>query len=370
MKKRILHVVYNLERGGIQNWLMNVLRYVNPLEYQIDIMIFRHTPSPYIKELERLGIKIIFCNGHRNIFLFFSNFIRIVNKKNYDAIHSHTSYHSGLELMLAWIAGIKIRISQVHSDLSKVPCNSYLRKFYQYLMRFLVNKFATMVADSQPYGISFYGRKWLSSDKSTVINCGLDFSVFKKNVNRSQIRKSLSITENKKIIGHVGRFSYPKNHKLILEIFSLLLKRRDDIILVLVGEGELFEELITYANALNINDKTIFTGDRNDVPEILMGVFDIFLFPSHYEGAALAVIEAMAAGLPCVISSVIANESRVIPELIHPISLNCPAEIWVSKIEKLLDSENKFPQEKASELIMKSPFAIEKSVESILRLYK
>lgn len=126
------------------------------------------------------------------------------------------------------------------------------------------------------------------------------------------------------MVGHVGRFSYPKNHEYLIKIFKSI-NDKISARLLLVGDGELMPEIRDEVCKLGLNDKVIFTGVRSDVARLLQGM-DVFVFPSIYEGLPVSVVEAQAAGVPCVISDTISEECILINELVKRLSLSISPE--------------------------------------------
>ena len=106
------------------------------------------------------------------------------------------------------------------------------------------------------------------------------------------------------VIGHVGRFNYPKNHEFIVPVFNELLKEEPSAKLMLVGDGENRATIEKQISDLGISKSVIMTGVRNDIHDIMQAM-DVFLMPSRYEGLPVVSIEAQASGLPCVFSDVV-----------------------------------------------------------------
>ena len=123
------------------------------------------------------------------------------------------------------------------------------------------------------------------------------------------MRDELGIPQDAFVVGHVGRFTYAKNHNFLLDIFSGLLKEKSNARLLLIGEGELMGEIQEKVQGLGIKDSVIFTGVRKDVNK-LYSVMDVFCLPSFYEGMPVVAWEAQANGLPCVFSDVVSRESE------------------------------------------------------------
>jgi glycosyltransferase involved in cell wall biosynthesis len=137
------------------------------------------------------------------------------------------------------------------------------------------------------------------------------------------------------LIGHVGNFRPPKNHEFLVELMAELLPRMPEAQLVLVGDGPLRPDIEHLADRKGIRDHVLFLGVRSDVHRIL-GALDLFLFPSLFEGLPLALVEAQAAGLPCVTSDAIPEEADAGLGLIKIASLHDGTSKWLSlTIEQL-----------------------------------
>lgn len=173
----------------------------------------------------------------------------------------------------------------------------------------------------------------LGINNTVVLNNGINIEKF-RNVRESkqEIRKSLNIPVDTFVVGHVGRFAKEKNHVFLLDIFVQLLKRREAH-LVMVGDGEngtLFFKIKKKIEKLGLEKKVTILSHRSDVHRLLKA-FDVFVFPSFYEGLSLALLEAQAAGLRCVISDSLADATRVLDTTVA-VSLDKPAEYWCNII--------------------------------------
>jgi glycosyltransferase involved in cell wall biosynthesis len=147
---------------------------------------------------------------------------------------------------------------------------------------------------------------------------------------RGRIREEFGFNDDTLVVGHVGSFWAVKNHTFLIDVFSILEKINNTAKLLLVGNGGRMEEIREKVKNLGLCDKVIFTGIRTDVSD-LMQAMDIFVFPSLYEGLGIALIEAQAAGLPCVVSDTIPHEAYL-TDLVDSESLSAPAENWAEKV--------------------------------------
>lgn len=152
---------------------------------------------------------------------------------------------------------------------------------------------------------------------------------------RSALRKELGI-DDRLVLGHVGRFSEPKNHAFLLDVFSEVKKLRPDSVLMLIGDGELQDVIEKKVNALGLTDSVLFMGRRSDVGQ-LMSAMDIFVLPSLYEGLGNVLIEAQYVGLPCIVSEEAYNEEVEISSGLSKVSLDCGKHAWSKHILEIAD---------------------------------
>ena len=176
---------------------------------------------------------------------------------------------------------------------------------------------------------------------------------------RKQYRRDLGL-EGKYVIGNVGRFYDVKNHTFLLDVFQKVHEKDENAVLLLVGVGPLQQEMAQKAVRLGIADQVIMTGNRDDVPELL-GAMDVFAFPSLWEGLGIAVVEAQAASLPCVISDTITREVGI-SDLVHYLPLG-DAETWA---DALLERR---PRQNVTEAIIKAGYDIRSAAQRLAMLY-
>ena len=203
--------------------------------------------------------------------------------------------------------------------------------------------------------------------KFTIIHNAIDSKNYKFDLEkRDNLRKSLNI-ENKFVIGHVGRFAYQKNHKFLINIFYELQKIEPTSVLMLVGSSVNDDQFIIKAKEqvkkLNIENKVLFLGMRNDVPD-LMQAMDCFILPSSFEGLPLVAVEAQSAGLKSYLSDVITDEVKI-TDLVEFISLKESPEHWAKQI---LSNRNYIRKDMTDE-VKKAGYDIKTEIKKIEKFY-
>jgi len=233
-----------------------------------------------------------------------------------------------------------------------------------------VDQYATLgLAASQSAAEALYGRRWRDDGRWRLLFCAIDLSPFERKLDRQAIRAELGIAPEAYVIGHVGRFADMKNHAFFIDVFAELARLEPDTMAVFLGEGPLREDMRMKADRLGLSKRILFQGTCSDVPRVLMGAVDLFLFPSIYEGLPIAVIEAQAAGLPCVISDSVSGEVDQVEPLIHRLSLKDGARRWAQVLGAIRRKPVPLTRAQALEILRRSSFDIDTSIRIIEDLY-
>ncbi len=343
---RILHVLGKLDYGGVETWLVQVLRHIDRQKYQMDFLVHTADPGMYDDEVRALGARIIPCLGPSNPLQYALNFRRVLGEYGpYDVVHSHVHHYSGYVLMLAAMAGVPVRIAHSHSAPRSAEAfrglrrsayvrTPYLRTIYRRTMQAMIGLCATRgLAVSGESGDHLFSKNWRNYPKQWQLqHLGIDLSRFDIAVDRNSLRRALGIPSDALVIGHVGRFVAAKNHAFLVEIARELIKLEPRAVFLLVGDGPLRAEIEAKVNNYSIEKHFIFAGLRSDVPALMKGAMDVFLFPSLYEGLGLALLEAQAAGLTSVVSDIVPGESDAIPSLVDRLALGNSASTWARAV--------------------------------------
>jgi glycosyltransferase involved in cell wall biosynthesis len=333
---RILHVLGKLDYGGVETWLVQVLRHIDRQKYQMDFLVHTTDPGMYDDEVRALGSRIIPCLSPSHPLQYALNFRRVLRAYGpYDVVHSHVHHYSGYVLMLAAMAGVRVRIAHSHNDTRSAEASkSAGRRAYLRVMQMMIRASATRgLAVSADAGCDLFASQWRRrTDKWKLQHLGIDLSRFEIVVNAEKVRRSLAIPPDALVVGHVGRFSAQKNHAFFVEIAREVVRMESRSFFLLVGDGPLRAAIEAKVNGYSIEKHFIFAGPRSDVPALMKGVMDVFLFPSLYEGLALALLEAQAAGLTSVVSDIVTGESDVIPGLVDRLSLRDSASTWAHAV--------------------------------------
>mgnify|MGYP001414651808 CR=1 FL=1 len=373
-KIRILHVVYCMDPGGIENWLMNILRVTNRDIFHMDFLFHTKKISAYDEEILALGSNILRCPWSKNPLLYSRNFKIIIKKHGpYNVIHSHVHHFSGWILRAAYQAGIKIRIAHSHNNINDlISRENWIRKAYYFYMKYLIKRYASVgIAASIQSAKSLFGPKWENTNRWQLIQYGINVNPFQMSVDKNALRRKLGITDDSLVVGHVGRFCEQKNHPFIIDIFSEIIRKDPFVRLILIGDGQQFSTIKKLSKKKGVYKNIIFTGSSSNVAELMLGAMDVFIFPSLWEGLGIVIVEAQAAGLPCILSERIPHEAEIVSSLIYRIPLSKSAKEWaeiIFDVHKM--KKKKIPSQKKSlQMVLNSPFNFKKGQLKLESIY-
>jgi glycosyltransferase involved in cell wall biosynthesis len=369
-RARVLHLLYSTSRSGVELWLLDLLPYLNRAGLGVDVVTLSRAPGAVDDELLRAGVRVTHIGTARHYRRFSARFRHILATGGpYQILHSSLPY-GGIQLRLAARHGITVRIAHSHADMRPLEAQqSFGRRMINRLERHLVARYATTrIAVSPPAAEGLFGVRSPANGSCILLPCGRDYSAYSRRADRAAVRRSLGLTDASFVIGHTGRLSWQKNQKLLLQIAAEVLRHDPEARLLLVGEGELRPQLQAEAQALGIGGSVVFAGNRTDIPELLLGAMDVFVFPSHYEGLSLAVIEAQAAGLPCLMADHLTDQAIVVPELVRRIPLDAPAQAWATAVIDLAHCTT-LDRKAALARVLASDFAIERHAAKVTSIY-
>ncbi|MFT4412587.1 glycosyltransferase family 1 protein [Fredinandcohnia humi] len=363
--KRILHIVGAMNRAGTETMLMNIYRNIDRKKVQFDFISYNQQDAHYDKEIISLGGRVIKLSKTQSIKELFQ---AIKNNGPYEAIHSHTLFHCGTANIAAKLAGINVRIAHAHTTLDH--SNSVIRKMYIRVMRNLIVNFSThYLACSTQAGKYLFGEKVIRKPNYTFFPNLIDYESFLEidNDKVKQFKKEAGL-EGSKVIGHVGRFIDAKNHKFLLEVLKHLISIDSKIKLLLVGDGDLRQEIEEQAKREDLYNHIKFVGIRSDVSTMLH-CMDVFVFPSIYEGLGLVLLEAQASGIPCIVSEAIQPEADLKIDLVSRVRLGEGAIAWANKIQDVMGKK-----ETNIEYIItgfeKNGYEVRKGISKLMDLYQ
>lgn len=325
---RIAHIIGKLNAAGVEAVVNNYYKNIDHNKYQFDYYIDSDSSCKPSKDLIDMGARYFVIPPYQHLFSHIKTLVRLFKENKYLIVHSGMNTLAPISLFAAWMAGVPIRINHNHSTAGK---GEFKRNCLKYCLRPFAKVFANYYCACSKYaGIWLFGKNFFSSGKVTVFNNAVDTSKFAFSTsNRDKLRKELGIS-NKYVIGHIGRFTKQKNHYFLIDIFEQYYKKNSNAVLLLVGIGELQDEIKDAVKKKKLEDAVIFLGKRSDVDE-LYSAMDLFVLPSLYEGVPVVGVEAQVSGLPCIFSNEITREVAI-TENVYFLPIDGSVSDWCSQI--------------------------------------
>ncbi len=366
---RVLFFIDRLRLGGIQMLAYDILRTTDPSLMRIEILNLDDGEEyPLTKTLQDMGVTIHRLKGawlHTPFDLphYFKSVDRFFEQHHdYDVVHMHSSSKNYYILKCAAKWNIPVRVAHSHNT-GFQSRNPLVIAYGNFLKRPMRHYATHWVGCSRLACEWLFGKGCVEHGDARVILNGIDSTLFVYDEKtRRELRHEMGL-EDKFVIGHVGRFVNQKNHTFLLDIFAEVCKRRSDAVLLLIGIGELMDNMKQKAASLGIANKVRFVGFRDDRNRFMQAM-DSFVFPSLYEGLSVTLIEAQAAGLPVFASDSTTTETQFSPHM-QFLSLHQSAADWAEEIVKVGCIERK----DMTEMLHNAGFEIRVMVRNLYELY-
>lgn len=361
--RRMLCILGSMNVGGAETFMMKVLRSIDRKKFAIDFAVAINYEGVYDEEILSFGCKIYHIKPKSiNIIDFIASIYHIVKDNNFvSVLRISQNSTSVIDLIIAKFAGAKR--TAFRSSNSNV-CGGWLDKIGHLVFKPLVMIVPNIkISPSDKAALFMFGQKCVKNGQVTILKNGLNLDQYSFNMkNREEYRASLNINKDTKLIGHIGRFSYQKNHVFLIDFFKDFQKTYPNSKLLLIGTGELENKIKEYVRVKNV-DNIIFLGARQDIPELLSAM-DVFMLPSIFEGMPNTVVEAQANGLPCVISDGITKQVNVTNN-VQFLSLAESKNIWIKSVSE----SNRISAEEAKTFLYKAGYDINEVSKLFVKLF-
>ena len=357
--------------SGVYALVNSVIRN-KPEGLKLDIACIAEFENPNnVETLKRLGTDVYYVGttGPRwtRPAAYYRNTLKLLQSGGYDCVHIHgdVAYLLLIFAKAARRAGVKKIILHSHAaglDGGSRRLKAVLHKLYQHALPRIATDFA---ACSDMAAAWMY--PGLDTRRVVMIRNGIELERFAYNpAARARIRGELRL-EGAFVVGHVGRFTYQKNHEYLLKAFAAMRRRVSNAKLLLVGEGLLFDQTRAQAEQLGIMEDVIFYGASYDVGA-LMQAMDLFALPSRFEGLPVVGVEAQAAGLPILFSDHVTRQAALTERVrFLPIDENS-VEKWGEAAQVVAEGPD-CDRNDDCEKVRKAGFTIQDTVRAFLSLY-
>ncbi len=366
---RILYFLETFGLGGIESFVVNVMEHSSHTPNEIECCVGRKVTQVFDARLSSSGCALYDLGNdvdgfpgfrYRTAGRLFADFLA---NHEYDVVQIHANH--GVDYYLANTAkraGSPCVV--MHSHNTSVTRGMYKRLGHEAFKAVYANCVDGYFACSEE------AAKWLCPERAyragayTIIPNGVDLERFAfSKSDRAAVKREFGVS-GCKVIGHIGRFNYQKNHEFLIKVFAGIAERFDDAVLMLVGEGELEDAVRNQVNDLGLGGRVIFAGPRNDVANLL-SAFDLMLFPSRFEGLSIALVEAQVSGVHIVASSSISEDTVLGQSLeLLPLEESLWVDVACDRLRCMEERQAKPPTES-----MKA-YSIESSLEKMDLCYQ
>jgi len=319
-KIKVLHVVSGMKHGGIETFLMSMLRTCDRQRFDMDILCTRSAKGPYTERARQLGADVTECPMSYDQVRFVYKLYKLLRRRRYDCLNSHLSDLGGGALLAALLAGIPYRVASYHQ---MRPDMGFIKNLYLWIMRRLVLRTATSITTSSPAVSRSYFGTTTAKGRIQAISYGVDTQFFAEKPKEPVKLSQLGFSPNNVIVGHLGTYRRQKNHQALVKIAALTVKQVPEARFLLCGRpvatsrepgATLYERIGRQIEQLGLSKFVVRIPGFDDVRQFYQAI-DVFVLPSREEGMPVSIIEAQAAGKPVVASRIEGIVIATAPEM-------------------------------------------------------
>lgn len=340
---KIVFLVRSLNYGGAERQLTLLSKGLRERGHDVVVAVF-YSGGPLEKELLDAKVRVRPLNkrGRWEVFGFLIRLIQVLREERSDILHGYL-HDANLMTMIPKLLTLSTKV------VWGIRCSHIDLRQYDWLawIEFKLNCWLSRVPDAiianSHVGRDYHLALGYPAEKTLVIPNGIDTERFRPDpLARIRIRSEWGVTEQEKLIGLVGRLDPMKDHPVFIEAAALLADKRSDTRFVCVGGGpeEYGAKLQVLANNLGLEKRLLWVGTREDMPAVYTAL-DIAVSSSYGEGFANVIGEAMACGVPCVVTNV-GDSARVVGDVGEVVPPKDPVALR-NAIERLLDQSPHTP---------------------------
>ena len=309
-KIKVAHIIARMITGGADENTLFTIEGLNKEKYEIDLITGEEFDKDILNKVKNHPFDIIQIKGLKWKLNFLYDpivllkLIKVLKRKRYDIVHTHTTKAGILGRIAAYISGVPVIIHGLHGSTFQA-FNSGLLNWLLFLFERLTDRFTDAYISVSGVLSKKYIEKGIGKKENYhTVYSGMELSKFyhaRDKINYKEKYEELGINEEDFLIGNVARLETRKGHQFLLDAFKNVIEEQKDsyVKLLIIGEGNKRKYLENYVKELNLGDKVIFTGYREDVEE-LMALMDIFVLTSLREGLPRVLVQAAAVGMPSV----------------------------------------------------------------------
>lgn len=346
--KKICLLNHGLASGGTDTFVLTLAKGLIEDGYDVTIAMAVDPDSPpQFREAEAIAMgakvyKTSDLDGIKKILRHIKRLYQFLKAEKFDVFHANMDLFNGFNMPVAWLAGVPVRVCHSHNSDSQYELNTGKHlavSIYRTIMRWSLWQFSNRRCGCSEMAMDYlFLNKWKKDRNSNVVINGVDFAKYSSaGFDKEQKKKELGLPRGKLLIT-VGRLAEQKNPFFTIQVMEQLRKRRPELKLLWIGDGELRPQIEQKALETGTAENVLLLGTKKNVNDYLRCA-DLFLMPSVFEGLGIAAVEAQAANLPCVLSDTIPQQVNL--GLCQFISLEESPATWAEAICDILDGKSR-----------------------------
>jgi len=309
-KIKVAHIIARMITGGADENTVFTMEGLDKNKYEVDLITGEELDKSILNKVKNNHFDVIQVKGLKWKLNFLYDpivlikLVKLMKKKGYDIVHTHTTKAGILGRIAARIAGVPIIVHGLHGSTFEA-FDSGLLNWLLFLFERLTGRFTdAYISVSKVLSERYIERGIGRRESYHTVYSGMELDKFygaKEKIDFEKKQRELGIDSEDFVIGNVARLEVRKGHKFLIDTFKNIVEKQKNnhLKLLIIGEGNKREYLESYVKELNLEGKVIFTGYRKDVEE-LMAVMDIFVLTSLREGLPRVLVQAAAVGMPSI----------------------------------------------------------------------
>lgn len=343
--RKVFLLNHGLANGGTDTFCMNILKHIDRNKFDIRMVLAvdpDSKPQFHEDEVKQLDIplyKTSDLNGIKKMLRHAYRLYKLLQEEKPEVIHANMDLFNGINMFVAWLAGVPVRICHAHTSKSQYETHTgrhTLVSIYRCIMRKFLWSCSNIRCGCSEMAMDYlYEDNWKKDLSSHVIQNGIDLAAF-SGANNAAVKKNIDVQAGIHYLITVGRLSLEKNPLFLIDVMKDVCTRRDNVELLWVGTGGMENQVRKKIAECGLENKIHLLGARKDIPQILKCA-EVFLFPSLFEGLPIVLIEAQAAGLACVVSDKVTQEVNM--GGCKFLDIENGTEEWAAVIKDLIDGK-------------------------------
>lgn len=350
---KVFQIIPVLNLAGAERMVTHLTLGLNRENCEVTLISFYKTESVLNKELKKNNVRILYLDKKSGFDIFLiKKLFNLLKKEKPDIVHTHLN-----SMVYVSLPCILLNIPIIHTvhNIASKELPSLSSKVHKLMFK---HKKATPVAISPNIQETITHFYRITDEQVPMIYNGIDLS--------KCIKKQNYTSEISRIL-HIGRFSYQKNHEMLINSFYELIKDYPKLHLYLAGIGELMDDIKSLVTYFNLDDKVTFLGQVDNIYTVLNKV-DLFVLPSNYEGFPMTIIEALGTGLPVIATNVGGVKDIIIDEY-NGLLCGVNKNDFCDKLKQIINDQSLYIQLATHTIKSSKKFSVNHMTYEYIKLY-